>query len=289
VIVSFSSELTMSKSNSRGRLALVATLCLPPAVPALLSDAEFRGLVPEPPRRGRIGVAGTIVVVGVRDYIDAVEGGEREVNVTSMVEADEDLAVIGMLGAKDLQPEMRNALALGRTYALTEQAISKLPKRNTERDRADHKRKYGVRRAERLNAMWKEVFGVSKTNLRRYARVLVAPAEVRRLFLAGQLRLDEALMVADADAELERNVERDLLAGVPVGEVMRRYFGDGARKNNGDETPQIKQSVVGLVKSLNRWGQVFEPVKDPPLLTREQDRDLEKGEQLISRLRRKVV
>lgn len=278
----------MSKSASRGHPAPVTTLCVPPVVTAMLNDAEFHDLVPEPPRRDWIGVAGKFVVVGVMDHLAAVERGNEAVNVVPMVAADEDAAVVQMYAAKDLLPVTKNELAMGRAYLVTEQAIKKLPRQNTRNERTAYKRKYGMRRSERLDAMWGLLFGVSKTNLRRYARALAAPPEVKRLFLAGHMHLDDVLKVVSAGSEVGRNVERDLLAGGAVADVLERHLGNGAA-DEGDEPKQNKDTVVKLVKSLNRWSRLFDRSEEGrPELTREQDRALQKAEEFIAWLRRKV-
>ena len=263
-------------------MALVTTLSAPQVVTDLLNDAVFRELVPEPPRRGRIGVAGGFVVVGIMDYSDAVKRGDAEVQVESVADPDEDPAVVQMYAAKDLLPITKNELAMGRAYLLTREAIKKLPKRNTRNDKKAHKKKYGERRSERLNAMWVKVIGVSKTALRSYAQALDAPPEVRRLFLAGHIYLDDVLNVVNAGAEVARHVERDLRAGGAVGDVLKRHLGgDGSRANKG--------TIVGFVKSMRRWSQQLEPLtSEPPELTREQDRVLQKAEELIARMRQKA-
>ncbi len=279
----------MSKSPSRGHSAPVTTLCVPPAATTLLNDATFREFVPAPPLRGRIGTAGGFVVVGVMDHLAAVERGYEAVNVVPVIAADEDPAVVQMHAAKDLLPVTRNELAMGRAYLVAEEAIGKLPKQNTRNDRRTHKKKYGVQRSERLNAMWGEVFGVSKTTLRRYARALDAPAEVRRLFLAGHMDLDDVLKVVAAGAEVARSFENELLAGHALVDVLKRHLGDNeAGRTDGGEPGPNKDTVVGLVKSLNRWLKLLERSKEPPALTREQDRSLQKAEEFIAWLRRKV-
>jgi hypothetical protein len=249
-------------------------------VPALLNDVVFRERVPAPPRRGRIGATGGFVVVGVMDFLNAVERGDQ-VNVEPVGEPDEDPAVVQMCAAKDLLPIAKNELAMGRAYLLTEQTIKKLPKRNTLNDKNDHKKRYGERRSERLNAMWGKVFGVSKTTLRCYARTLGAPAEVQRLFLAGHIHLDDVLNVVDAGAEVALRVERDLLAGAAVGDVLTCHLGDHESRVN-------KGTIVGLVKSLGRWSKLFGKSEEPPELTREQDRALQHAEEFLARLRRKA-
>lgn len=280
----------MPRTANPGVEAPVTTLCAPPVVTAMLNDAAFCELVPAPPRRGRIGTAGEFVVVGIMDYLAAVEQGFEMVKVVPVVEAAEDPAVIQMHAAKDLLPTTKNDLAMGRAYLVTEQAIKKLPKRNTLKDKKAHKQKYKMRRSERLNVMWGKVFGVSKTTLRSYARALGAPPEVQRLFLAGHMFLDDLLDVVDAGAEVARRVERELLAGGAVVDVLKRHLGgDEAGANSGDEPGQNKEAVVGLVKSLNRWSKLFvRSEKKRPKLSREQDRALENAEEFIAWLRQKA-
>ena len=283
----------MSNPARRGHLAPVTTLRVPSVVTALLNDDMFCELVPAPPRRGRMGTAGEFVVIGIMDYLDAVEGGDAEVRVEPVVEEDEDPAVVQMYAAKDLLPVTKNELAMGRAYLVTEQAIKMLPKQNTLKDKKAHKQKYKMRRSERLNVMWGKVFGVSKTTLRSYARALGAPPEVQRLFLAGHLFLDDVLNVVDAGAEVARHVERDLLAGAPVGDVVKRHLeNDKPPVNEGtdDEKPPVnKKTVVGFMKSLNRWSKLFvRSEKKRPELSREQDRALENAEEFIAWLRQKA-
>lgn len=269
----------MSSIEPRGRRVPIGAIRVPEVVTALLNDAEFRGYVPSPPRRGRIGVAGGVVVVGVMDYLDAAERGGQEVSVVPVVEPDEDPAVVQMLGAKDLLPAARHELATGRAYVVTERVVKTMPRQNSSKDKRDYKRKHTKRRSERLNEKWYEVLGVSKTTLRRYAGALAAPAEVRRQFLAGHLRLDDVLKVVTAGAEVARLIERDLRAGVPVGEVRNRHLGAGGQE-------AAKGTLVGFVKSMNRWSEVLGPLAgEPPELTREQDRTLRKAGELIARLR----
>lgn len=278
----------MSRNANPGGEVPVTALCVPPVVPVLLNDATFREFVSDPPRRGRIGTAGPFVVVGVVDYQIAVEQDYEAVKAAPVVEADEDAAVVQMYAAKDLLPVAKNELAMGRAYVVTEQAIKMLPKQNTLKDKIAHRKRYGMRRSERRDVMWGEVFGVSKTNLRRYARALAAPPEVKRLFLAGHMHLDDVLNVVNAGPEVGRNVERDLLSGAAVADALERHLGTEAAAND-DEPQQSKNTVVALVKSLNRWSKLFERLgKKRPELTREQDRALQKAEEFIARLRRKV-
>ncbi len=277
----------MSKPANRDYSSRTPALSLPPVVAALLDDSPFREYVAQPPRRGRIGTAGEFVVVGVMDYLDA--GGGTGLNVVTVVGADEDPAVVQMCAAKDLLPVTKNELAMGRAYLVVEEEIGKLPKQNTRNDRRAHKKKYGVQRSERLDAMWGKLFGVSKTTLRRYARALDAPAEVRRLFLAGHMDLDDVLTVVAAGPGVGRNVERDLLSGTAVGDALERRLGNQAAADARDEPPQNKDTIIALVKSLNRWSKLFDRTEEKrPELTREQDRALRKAEELIAWLRRKV-
>ncbi|WP_145240276.1 hypothetical protein [Urbifossiella limnaea] len=272
----------MSKPTSRGHSTPVAALRLPAVVTALLNDPVFCALVPAPPRRGRIGVAGEFVVVGVADYLAAVEREEVDVHAVPVGDPDEDPAVVQMFGAKDLLPEARNELAMGRAYVVTEQVIKAMPPLNSIKDKTAYKRKHTKRRSERLYKMWREVFGVSRTHLCRYAGALAAPAEVRRQFLAGHLRLDDVLRVVAAGAEVARRVDQALRAGVPVGEVRSRHLGGGS-------PAAVTGTLVGFVKSMHRWSKVLGPLEgEPPELTREQDRTLRKAGELIARLRQKA-
>ena len=284
-----SKEAIVSKPAFRGHLAPVTTLRVPSVAAVLLNDDVFRELGPAP-RRGRIGTAGEFVVIGIMDYLDAFERGDAEVQVASVADPDEDLAVVQMHAAKDLLPTTKNELAMGRAYLVTEQAIKMLPKQNTLKDKKAHKKKYDMRRSERLNAMWGKVFGVSKTTLRSYAQALGAPPEVRRLFLAGHMFLDDLLDVVDAGAEVARRVERELLAGGAVVDVLKRHLGgDEAGANSGDEPGQNKEAVVGLVKSLNRWSKLFvRSEKKRPKLSREQDRALQNAEEFLAWLRQEA-
>jgi hypothetical protein len=257
-------------------------LRVPSVVTALLDDAVFRELVPLPPRRGRIVVDGEFVVVGVMDYLDAAGRGAKEVTVEPVAAPEEDPAVVQMFGAKDLLPEARNELAMGRAYVVTERVIKATPPLNSMKEKTAYKRKHTKRRSERLSEKWRELFGVSRTHLRRYAEALEAPAEVRRHFLAGHLRLDDVLRVVAAGADVARRVEQDLRKGDPVGEVRKRHL--GAR------SPEAaKGTLVGFTKSLHRWSKVLGPLAgEPPELTREQDRTLQKAGELIARLRQKA-
>ncbi len=271
----------MPKAVSLRHSALLTTLRIPSVAVDLLNDDAFRELVPESPHRGRIGVAGGFAVVGVMDYLNAVECGDEGVIVETVVAADEDAAVVQMHAAKDLLPATKNELAMGRAYLVAEAAIKKLPKQNTRNDRKAHKKKYGVRRSERLDAMWAEVFGVTKTTLRRYSQALGAPAEVRRLFFAGHMDFNDVLKVAKAVLEAAARVEKDLLAGVAVREAIERHLGDDSEVPCG--------TIVGFVKSLRRWSRQLEPLaKARPELTRQQDRALQKAEELITRLRQRA-
>lgn len=215
------------------------------AASSMLEAPEFLDLVPSPPQRGRIGVAGEYVVEGVMDFLEALKS-RKTLIVSNDLDENEDPAVIEMYGARDLLPDAKDGLAAGVAYTQVKRAIALLPRFDERNHREGHRRQYGLTRGKRRKEMWAVVFGCSESELRRYATALEAPPAVRKLFRSGHMTLAQVLEVVAADDIIAAAVERDLQAGDALDEVLARHL------PRVEHVRPVRVAIGTLLKGLRR-------------------------------------